>query len=74
MPSVTVSPSPRLRAVCEEAFHIRARHGWPPDIVAYPHRIETMEQRASEMGPDRQSSDGMIAHVVQYVRDIASVM
>lgn len=31
-----------------------------------------MEQRAKEMGLDRQSADDIAAHVMQYVRDIAN--
>lgn len=72
MLSAMVLPSPELRAVCEETFNIRARHGWPPEIVTYPHWIAPMEQRAREMGLDRQSADDIVAHVVQYVRDIAN--
>ncbi|HEX6537256.1 MAG TPA: nucleotidyl transferase AbiEii/AbiGii toxin family protein [Gemmatimonadaceae bacterium] len=72
MLSTMVPPSPELRVVCEETFHIRARHGWPPEIVTYPHWIEPMEQRAKEMGLDQRSADDIVAHVVRYVRDIAN--
>lgn len=67
-----VPPSQKLRAVCEETFQLRDRHGWPPVVVAYPHWIAPMEQRAMEMGLDHRSADDIVAHVVAYVRAIES--
>lgn len=72
MLSAMAPPSPALRAVCEETFNIRQRHGWPPAIVTYPHWIAPMEQRAKEMGLDQRSADHIVAYVVEYVRQIAS--
>lgn len=73
MLSALTPPSPELRAVCEETFKIRRRHGWPPAIVTYPHWIEPMEQRAREMGLDQRSADEIVAYVADYVRQIASI-
>jgi len=72
MLSAVAPASAELREVCEETFAVRARHGWPPDVVLYPHWREPMEQRAREMGLDPKSADDIVAHVLQYVRDIAA--
>lgn len=64
-------PSSELREVCEETFDIRARHPWPPEIVAHPHWVEPLETRAREMGLEQTSADEIVAHVVDYVRWIA---
>jgi len=71
MLSAVVPASPELREVCEETFAVRQRHGWPPEVVLYPHWRDPMEQRAREMRLDPQSADEIVAHVVQYIRDIA---
>lgn len=71
MLSAMAPPSPELRAVCEETFHLRGKHGWPPEVVAHPHWVEPMEQRAGEMGLGQRSSDEIVAYVVGYVRRIA---
>jgi len=71
MLSAIVPPSAGLRATCEETFQIRDKHGWPPEIVTYPHWIEPMEQRAVEMGLDQQSAEEIRTYVVEYVRQIA---
>ena len=72
MLSALVPPSQELRAVCEETFQLRDRHGWPPEVVAYPHWIEPMEQRAKEMGLDQRSANDIVAHVEAYIRAIES--
>lgn len=71
MLSALVPASPELREVCEETFAVRQRHRWPPEVVLYPHWRDPMEQRAREMGLDPQSADDIVAHVVEYIRDIA---
>lgn len=65
-------PTPELREVCEETFRIRAKQEWPPDIMALPHWIEPMEQRAQEMGLPHATSDEIVRHVAGYVRAIAA--
>lgn len=72
MLSALVPPSAELRAVCEETFHVRQQHGWPPQIVTYPHWIDAMEKRAGEMGLDHRSAAEIKEYVVAYVRAIAA--
>jgi hypothetical protein len=72
MLSALLPASPELRELCEETFAVRKGHEWPPDVVLYPHWREPMEQRAREMGFDPKSADDIVAHVVQYIRDVAS--
>lgn len=71
MLSALIPASLELREVCEETFAVRQRHGWPPEVVLYLHWREPMEQRAKEMGLDPQSADDMVAHVAEFIRDIA---
>ena len=71
MLSVLVPPSAELRAVCEETFHIRGKHGWPPNIVTYPDWVEPMEQRAEEMGLDQKTAEEIVLYVRDYVQVIA---
>jgi Nucleotidyl transferase AbiEii toxin, Type IV TA system len=73
MLSVLVSPSPELRAVCEETFRIRKKHSWPPNVVVNPEWIEPMEQRAREMGLTTTTADEIIAFVTNYVNNIVLV-
>ena len=72
MLSAIVPPSAELRGVCEETFHIRQQHGWPPEIVTYPHWIEPMERHAEDMGLDQQSAEDIVAYVGEHVRQIAN--
>lgn len=66
--SALAPATPALREVCEETFRIRQKHGWPPEIVAHPHWIDPMEQRAREMGLPQTTAD----EIVEYVRAIAA--
>ena len=72
MLSALAPPSQQLKTVCEETFRLRQRHRWPPEVVAHPHWIEPMEQRAKEMGLDQRSANDIVAHVEAYIRAIES--
>jgi hypothetical protein len=72
MLSTIVPRSRDLRAICEETFAIRGKHGWPPDVIAHPEWIEPMEQRAAEMGLPARTADEIIDFVTKYVADIAA--
>ncbi len=62
---------PLLKEVCEETFRIRQKHAWPPEILAQPHWIEPLEERAREMGLPQVTADEIVHHAVEYVRAIA---
>ena len=70
--SAFVPPSAALREVCEETFHLRRKHPWPPEIVSYPHWTEPMEARAREMGLDQAAAHEIVEHVAHYVRRVAN--
>ncbi|MDP2955860.1 MAG: nucleotidyl transferase AbiEii/AbiGii toxin family protein [Longimicrobiales bacterium] len=70
--SALVPPSRELREVCEETFAIRGKHPWPPEITAYPHWIEPLEQKAAEMGLPEATAAEIVQHVTEYVRLIAA--
>lgn len=71
MLSVPVPPSAELRAVCEETFHMRSKHGWPPNVVIYPDWVAPMEQRAKEMGLDQRNAEEIVRYVRDYVQAIS---
>jgi hypothetical protein len=62
-----VPPSLELRAVCEETFNIRARHSWPPEVVAHAHWIEPFAALSAGEGiavPEaRQAAEDVRAYV-----------
>ena len=72
MLSALLPPSADLRTVCEETFHIRDKHGWPPRIVTHPDWVAPMELRAEEMGLDHKTAEEIVGHVSEYVRAIAA--
>ncbi len=65
-------PSRELREVCEETFQIRGQQTWPPEVVAHPHWVQPMEQRAREMGLPQESAEEIVQHVLKYLRAIAA--
>jgi hypothetical protein len=70
--SAFVPPSTELRDACEETFAIRAKHPWPPEVVAYPHWIGPLEASAREMGLVQTAAADMVRHVSEYVGRIAA--
>lgn len=72
--SALAPPSPELHAACAEIFTIRGKQTWPPEIVTYPQWVKPLEQQAEEMGLDHRSAEDIVAHVAEYVRQIANVV
>lgn len=72
MLSALAPATPELRELCEETFRIRRKQSWPPEIVAHPHWIEPLEQRAREMSLPYATANEVVQHVIDYVGRIAS--
>lgn len=70
--SAFVPPSAELRDACEETFAIRAKHPWPPEVVAHPHWIGPLEAYAREMGLAQTDAGEIVRHVSEYVGRIAA--
>ena len=67
-----VPPSAELRDACEETFAIRAKHPWPPEVIAYPHWIAPLEAYARQMSLAQTAAGEMVRHVSEYVGRIAA--
>jgi hypothetical protein len=72
MLSSLLPPSPALREICEETFLVRAKHGWPPAIVAHDYWAEPLARLARNLGLSVVEAADIANHVSAYVEAIAA--
>ena len=63
---------PLSKQVAQKLHAIRAKHPWPPEVVAHPHWIGPLEAYAREMGLAQTDAGEIVRHVSEYVARVAA--